>query len=78
MSQMPRFRHIFYMIWACPAVHTYWDMVLTVVNKATDWNLSCYPLIGLLGVFPRPKNQLVTSRFADLALVLAKRQIEMN
>lgn len=66
---------IIHMTWGCALLQKFWETVLAQVNVTLGRQLTHMVEICLLGLFPRLKAKQVGSRFVDLALVLARRQI---
>ncbi|KAJ1149369.1 hypothetical protein NDU88_002179 [Pleurodeles waltl] len=66
------------MLWTCSELKQYWENVLEDTKKITGRNLAATPAVALLGNFIRPQSKKMTSKFIDLALILAKREITMR
>ena len=71
----PEVATFIHMVWDCPALTQYWETVVQTINVATDRTLTCAPMLGILGQHERNKKYKVTSRYIDLALILAWHQI---
>ena len=67
-----------HMMWTCPHITEYWAEVLNTLTKITERLIPCTPLQCLLHGFPRTAKNKNTSRFLDLALVLAVREITQH
>lgn len=67
-----------HMTWACPRIIDYWTKVVELINKVLSLGLACLPAVCLLDIIPRPKAKRLRLRFADLALLLAKRRIALS
>ncbi|KAJ1176629.1 hypothetical protein NDU88_001900 [Pleurodeles waltl] len=66
-----------HMVWACPPVVEYWEMITETLNKITKGNTWRDMAHFLLGVTRRtPKNKSI-NKILDLALILAKRYLAM-
>ena len=63
------------MIWEFPTLPEYWKGVRSVIRQTTDRDIGHSPWECVLGMIPRPGTSKVTSRFIDLALIVAKLQI---
>lgn len=65
--------NLLHMLWNCSNMTPYWVRITAILTDLTEqhhWpTLDCC----ILGLFPRPKNTRVTSRFVYTALLLAKR-----
>ena len=60
-----------HMIWGCPALHVYWTSITTLLATLTGYtDLHSWGAITL-GAFDRPKQRKLTTRFIDLAFILA-------
>ena len=66
------------MIWNCPQITSYWVEITTAIGEITIRDNPCTPRHCLLHWFPHTAKTKTTSRFQDLALVLAKREITKN
>lgn len=64
-----------HMLWDCPKLLTYWGEVIALVGDITERNVELAPGPCLLHWFPHTSKTKITSKFLDLGLVLAKREI---
>lgn len=70
-----QFQHMF---WSCPTLNQYWAAILTSIKEITGLpDIHTWEAVAL-GIFRRPKTHKVHTRFASLALLLAKRGIAMK
>ena len=67
-----------HMVWECPVVKNYWEKVMKLINLSSDRSLIDGPMLCILWHHDCTKAHKVTDRYADLALVLARRQITMS
>ena len=67
-----------HMMWECPHLVSYWVDITDILKEITLREIPCTPAYCLLHWFPRSIKYKVTSRFIDLALILAKREITRN
>lgn len=66
------------MFWSCSTLRPYWAAVLTSIKDVTGLtDLHTWEAVSL-GIFRRPKTHKVYTRFASLAMLLAKRAIAMK
>ena len=67
-----------HMIWNCPHNTDYWQEVSDTLARITERAIPCTPLSCLLHDFSHTAKNKTTSKFLDLALVLALREITRN
>ncbi|KAJ1131958.1 hypothetical protein NDU88_010288 [Pleurodeles waltl] len=66
---------IYHMVWDCRKVTPYWESPMALRNFATGCNLERTLIIFLLGLFPKPTERAVNSKFTDL--ILTRRHISI-
>ena len=64
-----------HMMWRCPHLASYWEEITDTLAEITLGEALCTPGHCLLHFFPHTAKTKVTSKFQDLALILAKREI---
>lgn len=66
------------MMWSCPQLGTYWEEVIDILCRVTNRQID--PNMGacMLHWFPHTNKTKVTSKFLDLGLLLAKRELTKN
>lgn len=65
------------MLCACLSLQQYWAQIIQILltNMGLGLVLPDYPAGLLLGLFPCPSLELPSTKFLDLALILAKRAV---
>ncbi|XP_078502484.1 uncharacterized protein LOC144757098 [Lissotriton helveticus] len=64
-----------HMLWSCSALASYWSMVGDTLKEITGRTLQFDIAVALLHWFPHTPKTRVTSKFIDMGLILAKREI---
>lgn len=64
-----------HMFWDCPLLRGFWGEVLAKLTEVTERDLQTTLGVCLLHWFPHTSRNKTTSKFLDLGLVLAKREI---
>lgn len=65
------------MFWDCVGLGGYWKEVVELLNHITERTLTPDMGLCLLLWFPHTARMKITSKFIDLGLILAKREITM-
>lgn len=66
------------MIWGCPLLASYWTEVVDLLNAVTDRDLGLALGPCVLHWFSHTAKTKITSKFLDMGLLLAKREITMH
>lgn len=67
-----------HILWSCDRLREYWEEVVACVNHITDRTLTLDMSTCILLWFPHTSRTKVTSKFGDLAFILAKREITLH
>lgn len=67
-----------HMMWGCPQLGTYWEEVVALLQDITTRDIKLTIGLCLLHWFPHTTKNKVTSKFIDLGLLLAKREITLH
>ena len=66
------------MVWDCPGVHTFWEMVSKKISTILDSTIPCSPRILLLNDFTELDLSLMHQRWCLVALTAAKKIIALR
>ncbi|KAJ1126265.1 hypothetical protein NDU88_004673 [Pleurodeles waltl] len=70
--------NMLHMFWSCPESAHFWQQIFEVITELTQCTDLNKAEGVLLGLFHRSKRAVVTNRFIDQALIIARRAIAMG